>query len=190
MEATNKKILIGVDLQNDFINGSMPVKGAEEMVDIFNQYIKKNYDDYFFIALTMDWHPYNHISFSQFPRHCVAYSKGAALHDKVIEGIYNNENIKEKVSVFQKGLNEDVEEFSIFQNKWDGNRLLAKLKYINPSEIHVCGLVNEFCVFNTVKDLVKNGYKNKIVLLSEFILDMGNPNILYDYAKENNIKII
>ena len=190
MEGKIRKVLIGVDLQNDFINGSMAVKGAEDMVHIFNQYVKKNYDDYLFFALTMDWHPYNHSSFSQFPRHCVAYSSGASLHNEVIEGVFNNKSVRNKVSVYQKGLDEKVDEFSIFQNKWDGSRLLSKLKFMKPDEIHVCGLVNEFCVFNTVKDLVDNGYKNNIVLLSEFILDMGNPNILYDYAKENNIKII
>lgn len=185
----NLKFLIGVDLQVDFIAGSLAVKGADEMIERFSKYIKSTYKDYSFIALTMDWHPYNHISFKDFPRHCVAHSIGAALDERVIEGVYNNENTKEKVSVFQKGVNQDEEEFSIFQNKWDGGRLMAKIKYYNPSEIHVCGLVNEFCVFNTVKDLVNQGMKDKIVLLSDFIVEMDNPNVLYDYAKKIGLTI-
>ena len=189
-------MFLGVDLQNDFIDGSFAVDGAVEMSKKLGDYLEKNYDKYANFALTADSHPYNHSSFKEcggeFPRHCVRYTKGAAFNDNIVSSLFSHNDAYWKVFVGYKGVDKDKEEFSIFQNQFYGSLLDIMIETSKINEIHVCGLVNEYCVYNTVKDLLdKVKDKNiKIKLLGDFILDLGNSNVLYDFAKENSIKII
>ncbi|CEF62658.1 Isochorismatase-like domain-containing protein [Strongyloides ratti] len=68
MEDINEKsALIVVDMQNDFIIGSLCIKNGHanedplEIVEPINKLIESNYFD--LIIFTKDWHPDNHISF-------------------------------------------------------------------------------------------------------------------------------
>lgn len=55
--------LVIVDPQNDFINGSLAVPGAEKAINNTIEFIKKHKEDLDYIAITADWHPYDHCSF-------------------------------------------------------------------------------------------------------------------------------
>ena len=74
--------LIIVDCQNDFITGTMSVKGAKNSVEEIKKFIKNHRKDIEKIIFTLDWHPYNHMSFKkyggQWPAHCVKHTPGAA----------------------------------------------------------------------------------------------------------------
>ena len=58
-----KKMLLVVDPQIDFINGSLPVAGAAEAMDALAEYVKTSSDEYIVRIVTSDWHPYHHSSF-------------------------------------------------------------------------------------------------------------------------------
>ena len=58
-----KKMLLVVDPQIDFINGSLPVAGAAEAMDALAEYVKTSGDEYIVRIVTSDWHPYHHSSF-------------------------------------------------------------------------------------------------------------------------------
>ena len=77
------KMLIIVDPQVDFINGSLPVNGAAEAMDSLAEYVKQHGDEYMIKIVTSDWHPYRHCSFDreggQWPPHCIQHSVGAAI---------------------------------------------------------------------------------------------------------------
>ena len=184
-----RKLLICVDFQNDFVNGSMRIDGAEEVCKKFKGFINNKFKEYYHIAMTMDFHPYNHCSFDTFARHCVSYSEGAAIEKHVLEGVLNHKTSKETVAFYKKGTNQNKEEFSIFQNNFDGIRLLSRIEGYNFSRIDICGIASEYCVYNTVKDLVDKGYGNLINLLPKFIVSMGDDEKLLNYATENNLKI-
>jgi len=83
-----KKMLLVVDPQIDFINGSLPVAGAAEAMDALAEYVKTSGDEYVVRIVTSDWHPYHHNSFAdeggQWPRHCVQHSAGAALWESLL----------------------------------------------------------------------------------------------------------
>ena len=76
----NKMLLI-VDPQVDFINGSLPVAGAAKAMDALAGYVKESDNEYIVKIVTSDWHPYHHCSFDrevgQWPPHCVQHSVGA-----------------------------------------------------------------------------------------------------------------
>ncbi|CAF1140894.1 unnamed protein product [Didymodactylos carnosus] len=59
----SKKVnaLIIVDVQNDFITGSLALKNGEEVVPVINNLLKTIPFDV--VVYTADWHPKNHISF-------------------------------------------------------------------------------------------------------------------------------
>ena len=79
-----RKILVAVDLQNDFIDGSLAVPNAADVIPIINA-AKHDYDLVYF---TLDWHCANHCSFNTnggpWPPHCIHYTHGAALPDSLL----------------------------------------------------------------------------------------------------------
>lgn len=84
-----KNILLIADMQNDFINGSLSVEGANTAVDNLIDYLnKEECNKYEWIIATLDQHPYNHISFNEWPRHCVKNTSGAAIPDRLIAKLY------------------------------------------------------------------------------------------------------
>ena len=58
---SNKKALILVDIQNDFLpTGALPVPLGDEVVDVANQLMNA----FELVVATKDWHPKNHGSFA------------------------------------------------------------------------------------------------------------------------------
>lgn len=186
------KIFIGVDLQKDFIDGgALEAKGSYEMIGKLADFLDKNGNEYDLIALTADWHNITHCSFKEnggiFDEHCIMYSSGASIDDRILHSALK---YGDKCQVYKKGIVSSKEEYSIFQNGKDGLRLMQMINLIKPSEIHICGLVNEYCVLETVKDLEKLGLSNLIRILKDYVCDLGNPNVLFDYARQHNIIVL
>ena len=171
--------LVIVDPQNDFINGSLAVPGAEKAINNTIEFIKEHKEDLDYIAITADWHPYDHCSFKEYggtwESHCVMYSAGASIYQPLLE-VIKETGIFYKV--WNKGTYSDREEYSIFDRE-EGREFLDELNdrtTIHASkeeygEIYVAGLAGDFCVFHTVKDLVDDycgiGYPGGYIGLSE-----------------------
>lgn len=126
------KILAIVDIQNDFIDGTMAV-GTDKWLPAY-EYISHllkdgNYDKVF---MTKDWHPENHCSFTPqggpWPAHCVAGTPGAETYDGL-------ETIADKVIL--KGRNAELEEYGVD---------LLKDEPDNEVELDIAGLCYDYCV--------------------------------------------
>lgn len=100
--------LVIVDPQNDFINGSLAVPGAEKAINNTIEFIKEHKEDLAYIAITADWHPYDHCSFKEYggtwESHCVMYSAGASIYQPLLEviketGIFVKSGIKEHILI-------------------------------------------------------------------------------------------
>ena len=80
---SNRKILLAVDLQKDFIDGSLTVPNAFTVIPEINR-VKKDFDLVYF---TLDWHPLNHCSFKAqggpWPPHCIHHTAGASIPEEV-----------------------------------------------------------------------------------------------------------
>jgi len=56
-----RRTLLVIDMQNDFISGTLPVPGAEDIIDMVESLTKM--DIWYQVLWSQDWHPQDHISF-------------------------------------------------------------------------------------------------------------------------------
>lgn len=185
-----KKLLLLVDVQYDFINGSLAVSGAPAVMDSLAAYIAEQPAGTFSqIVMTADFHPYNHSLFKDnggmWPVHCVAYSHGASIYQPVFEAV--NKQIPCS-PVLTKGDNVAVDEYSIMANAASAKKLLRIIEENGIQEIYVAGLCGDYCVGNSIKDLVQAGHGEKIRVLTRFIGNIDDGTTLRNIIKDNNLQ--
>lgn len=151
-----KRLLLIIDPQIDFINGSLPVPGAEEAMNNLSRYIAESDGTYSYIVMTADAHPYEHCSFSRnggsWPDHCISDSVGAAVWPPLFDSVFST---SAKALVLHKGLDKDTEEYSIFKNM-DSCRILSRIiDGQGITEIDICGLAGDVCVLDSIKDALR-----------------------------------
>ncbi|MDM1098102.1 bifunctional nicotinamidase/pyrazinamidase [Myroides odoratimimus] len=164
------KALLIVDLQYDFLpGGNLAVAQGDEIIPVINK-IQKDFD---LVIATQDWHPANHKSFASqhpdsntfdlinlngilqvlWPDHCIQGTRGAE---------FTAEWDSTKVAaVFRKGMNVEVDSYSGFYDN-DHQHSTGLLGFLNDksvTELYVCGLAAEFCVYFSAKDAQEAGIK-------------------------------
>lgn len=158
------KVLIVVDPQHDFMDGgALAVPGANKA---YREALEALMDsgDYELIVATQDWHPEDHGSFAptpelQFsmgelggrpqmlwPPHCMQGTFGANFPVEL--------NVKFQ-AVVRKGMNPQFDSYSGIKDDGGAQTGLNKL-LSGASEIHVCGLATDYCVKNTVLDILQS----------------------------------
>lgn len=185
------KILLIIDAQYDFINGKLAVAGAENRMVQLADYIQKYGYEYKCIIMTADWHPQEHCSFvenhGEWPKHCVQHTSGAAIFQPIIDAI---DNIKGNSMILEKGNISSKEEYSILENYFSSKKLLRYLASNDINQIDICGIANEYCVLNTVKDFTeKYNLGDKLKILINFVAAIKDESVLINYANNNNLKI-
>ena len=143
-----KKTLIIVDVQYDFLEGgALPVAGAdaayvsavERIRPFFHQEI-----------LTADNHPQEHVSFGTFPPHCIAGTLGAELA------------IEPGQTILLKGESPDADEFSAFSGGKNCSKIIG-------DEVYVIGLAGDYCVKQTLSDLLEFLPGKKLFAVTDLI---------------------
>jgi len=181
------KTLVVVDLQKDFYSpeGSLYVQGAEVLPERVAAIIPQ-YDA---IIFTLDWHGPGHCSFTRnggtWPVHCVRHSEGAALPQVVLDAIDND---RQQVGYFRKGAFDDKEEYGAFENLV-GSEYSDWQAIAEADEIDVCGLCGDFCVGETIKNLVKSGFGEQISVLKDCTGSIDGGEVLEGIIKEYNLNV-
>jgi nicotinamidase/pyrazinamidase len=140
------KVLLIVDVQNDFIKGgALAVPDAEQVIPVINELM----DKFDLVLATQDWHPQQSVHFKKWPIHCVAGSKGAEFPPELH---------KEKINqVFHKGTGDRDDGYSAFEST-----NIKPVDYLNKrgiSDLYICGIALEYCVKYSVLDALKEGFK-------------------------------
>ncbi len=178
------RALLVIDPQTDFISGSLPVPGAEKAMDSLADFLLKNPSRYALKAITLDWHPWNHSSFTdyggQWPAHCVAFSQGAAVWPRLYAALHADQ--AEPVCL-TKGITPQKEEYSVFQNPDSSRRFISLVKKYRIRDIDICGLAGDFCVLNSLKDGVSLGLPARFNLLREFSPSLDGGKSLDDFME-------
>lgn len=161
------KALIVVDMQYDFIDGSLAVPGAAEIILPIQERLRdvmRFKDGECMVALTACDHPKDHCSFEgyggKWPAHCVQMTSGADVQIGIacmaaLNGWHT----------FRKGQDVMREEYSAL---YEGSELRRWLQTDGwgaapVDEIEICGLARDYCVQATYEEAVKLGFKAKIL---------------------------
>ncbi len=157
--------LIIVDVQNDFVEGSLAVAGGAEVAAAITTYANERTEPYGLIIGTQDWHinPIGHFATEQepadfvdrWPVHCVADTWGSepfpAMQAPVDQW-------------FRKGQFEAA--YSGFEGveSQTGEPLVDVLRAANVETVDVCGIATDYCVRATVLDAVAAGFSVRLLL--------------------------
>jgi len=191
------KALIIVDMQNDFLQGGkLAVHGGNEIISIINK-IQGKFD---LVVATQDWHPNDHRSFASQHQGKNVYEKIDLLGmeqilwpDHCIQGTYGAE-ISSDLSqnrieaIFRKGMNKNIDSYSGF---FDNGKLKCTglgdfFKGREISEVYVCGLAADYCVYYTAKDALELGFKTFIIENATKAIDAVNFDLIKESFVINN----
>jgi nicotinamidase/pyrazinamidase len=168
------KVLILVDIQNDFLpGGALAVPDGDAVVPVVNR-LQAAFP---LVVATQDWHPASHGSFAAqhpgkkvfeqidlnglrqtlWPVHCVQGTIGAEL----VPGLERGRIAK----VFPKGTDPAIDSYSgLFDNGRRKSTGLGEwLKAQEVTEVFVCGLATDYCVKFTALDAVHCGFKTYFI---------------------------
>ena len=189
--------LVIVDCQNDFITGTMSVKGAKNAVEEIKKFIKNHRKEIEKIIFTLDWHPYNHCSFKKYgglwPSHCVKHTPGACIEPKLLKFV---QSLEIDFEFCLKGEIEEVEQYGAFCEIEVSSDNFPEKKYYFDSivtanydtEFVVCGIAGDYCVKSTIQNMLDNEITPKVYCQGIVSIDGGK--IFSDFVKENKLEKI
>lgn len=163
--------LVVVDMLYDFIDGSLACQNADQAVAETLKFIDAQTKgqggedheilDTFPILFVRDHHPADHSSFKEqggiWPSHCVSGTHGGDIHEALHP--YACEEL-----TFDKGCDKATEQYSGFEGVNEAGQSLGEiLEILDTEEVYVCGIATEYCVRNTCEDLLKAGFKVRLL---------------------------
>ena len=187
-----KNLLIIVDPQNDFIKGSLSVKGAFEKMEKLSQFISDNNDMFERVVVTLDFHPYHHVSFSEWPIHCLRHSEGSAIHSSLYNSLCSSYH--DRIDFYLKGEDKCFEEYSFLDNSFNREKFIGNLVVNDYDNIFICGICGDFCVHETITDLINlketdiRELKFKLKVIEEFTPSLDTGTKLSNLIKDLNLE--
>ena len=176
----DRAALVIVDVQLDFLpDGALAVAGGDGILAPLATLMRSGvFRD---LVATQDWHPLDHVSFASqhpprrafetislygheqilWPDHCVAGSRGAALHPALPWELVR--------AIVRKGTDPAVDSYSAFRHNYDarGARpptgLGGYLRDCGIDAVYVCGLARDFCVRATAEDAADLGFRTTVL---------------------------
>ena len=170
-----------IDVQNDFVSGSMALPGAETIIEPINAVAGVAAH----VIVVTDWHPAGHVSFASahgvpplafvdvaygtqqvWPDHCVQGSDGAEFH----EGLHT----EPAQMVIRKGFRSEIDSYSAFfeNDKTTHTGLEGYLRGREVSRVTLAGLATDYCVAWSAIDAVRLGFETRVKLSACRAIDL------------------
>lgn len=147
----SNKFLIIVDMQNDFIDGSL---GSEQAKAIVQNVIKLT-DEFENIIFTKDTHDENYLNTLEGKKlpvvHCLHESEGYKIQNMLYN--YVNDFKDERGITVIEVVKSTFGSFAIKE------AIIDNLKPCDDFEIHICGLLTDICVISNAL-ILKNQFPN------------------------------
>jgi nicotinamidase/pyrazinamidase len=149
----SRDVLMVVDVQRDFcLGGALGVADGDEVVPVINGLTPK----FRRWVYTRDWHPHDHVSFSDHPQfrdgswpsHAVQGTPGAAW----CEGL----DVPTNAIVISKGDDPGLEEYSGFPRQRLDLAQFLRLRKVE--RVFIAGLTADYCVRTTALDARTAGF--------------------------------
>jgi nicotinamidase-related amidase len=198
--------LIVIDMQNDFVYGSLPVPGGATIIDTVNKLIALPFK----VKIgTRDFHPIGHVSFAKthnvdvfskkiifhpedkdeligleqvlWPVHCVDNTNGAEF----VPGLESSKFD----SVVHKGTHPRIESYSAFRDIWERGttELPDILAEKGVTDLYFAGLAGDYCVKYTAIDGLKFGYN--VWLVADAIKSISDQELAFAELQKQGIKV-
>jgi len=171
---TENRVLIVVDVQNDFCpGGALAVPGGDEVVPVINKLSRR----FGHVILTQDWHSEDHLSFASshpgkkpyeivglpygdqilWPDHCVQSTDGAEFHPAL--------KVANCELVIRKGYLRDIDSYSAFfeNDRQTPTGLTGYLRERGLTQLFLVGLATDFCVAYSALDARKLGFEVTVI---------------------------
>ena len=171
---TDKDVLVGIDIQNDFCaGGALAVPNGEETVALTNR-LARYFEN---VVLTQDWHPKGHLSFASshpgksplettdmpygpqvlWPDHCIQNTKGTAFHDGL--------EVAHTALIIRKGFRPNIDSYSAFyeNDQQTVTGLSGYLRQRGLRRVFLTGLATDFCVQYSALDARKEGFETVVI---------------------------
>lgn len=161
-----------IDVQNDFVTGSMALPGAEAIIDPINAVAELAAH----VVVVTDWHPADHVSFASthgvqpfehvavdygtqqvWPDHCVQGTTGAELDPRL--------ELTKAELVFRKGYRTAVDSYGAFYENDQETRtgLGDYLRGRGITDLYLAGLARYGCVAQSALGAARDGLSVTIV---------------------------
>lgn len=194
-----KRVLILVDIQNDFLpGGALAVRDGDQVIAIANRL-----QPFFpLVVATQDWHPRDHVSFAEnharrqpfeqvkvhgcdqtlWPAHCVQDTHGAAFADTLDQSRWTR--------VVRKGSNSKVDSYSGFVDNGGklGTGLEPFLRDADVTDVYVLGLATDYCVKFTALDACRLGFRTYVI--KDGCRAVGDSDAAFDEMRRAGVIVI
>ena len=155
-----KKTLIVIDMQNDFISGSLANPAAQSIVEPMAEYIKNFRGT---VIFTRDTHYDNYLETQEGKNlpilHCQYMTKGWEINSVLAKAIFDNKDYI---------LGGDTHAFSVEKESFgDIEQLSNDLVADMPNEIYLCGTCTDICVISVALNLKARFPETKIYCIAD-----------------------
>jgi nicotinamidase/pyrazinamidase len=170
---SGRDALVVIDVQNDFVSGTMAVPEAKRIIEPINR-LAEAFET---VIVVQDWHPPGHVSFaSAHPgaKHrdliSVTYGTQRVFHDHCVQGTVGAEldpglRLSSARLVLRKGYRREVDSHSAFfeNDRATSTGLAAYLRVHGVERLFCAGLTRYGCVMMSAVDALREGFRVAIV---------------------------
>lgn len=159
---TTRNVLVAVDVQNDFINGSLAVPKDKQVVTPLNEMAQAVREDGGDVVFTRDWHPATTPHFDNWPVHCVQNTHGAKFDPRL--------QVRRRDTIISKGMGQTdgYSGMDTLGSKSTGkslDRIVTPASRLERVRVFIGGLATDYCVKATALDLASRFEKDERVSL-------------------------
>lgn len=173
MKIGSTDVLLVVDVQVDFVSGSLALAGAKSIIAPINRAAEL----FEHVVIVTDWHPRDHVSFaSNHPgaRHGdrlqFSYGEQGVYADHCVQGTPGAEldpdlRLSKAELIFRKGYRRDVDSFGAFyeNDRTTGTGLGAYLRARGFERVFCAGLARYVCVMQTAFGAARDNFQSFIL---------------------------
>ena len=178
----NPITLVVIDPQVDFVSGSLAVSSAHEAMNYLTQWGLEHIEEIESVVFTSDQHPFDHCSFTSqggvWPSHCVRYTEGAAITPELLPLVHEVYRRHIPFCMVEKATTPERDSYSAFSET-------APSAIEQAQRIVLAGIAGDYCVLESLKDLIRHGYAKHITLLSAGIAHIDDGSTLRDFVAAN-----
>ena len=189
MQITERDALLVIDVQNDFVSGSLAIAGADAVIEPINRLAQQ----FAHVIVATDWHPAGHVSFaSRYPgrqhgeRIEAEYGEQMLCHDHCVQGTFGAEldarlELTKAELILRKGYRKEVDSFGAFyENDQATTGLGSYLRTRGFERVFCTGLARYGCVMQSALGAARDGFATHLLRdasAGDFDVDANNARL-------------